>query len=91
MSRPLAPACGEVPCAGAAVAGARASSSFVGASEDGSRVFFTTAAPLTAEDTDAGNDLYMAQIGCPEGDPECAVGERVVTVADAGLPCRGRG
>ena len=55
------------------------SANFAGASEDGSRVFFTTAAPLSAEDTDSGNDLYMAQIGCPEGEPECAVSERVVT------------
>ena len=35
---------------------------FQGASEDGSKVFFTTGAPL---------DLYMAQIGCPGGEEEC--------------------
>jgi hypothetical protein len=42
-------------------------------------VFFTTTAALTAEDTDVGNDLYLAQIGCPEGEPECAASERVMT------------
>ncbi|HEY3829621.1 MAG TPA: hypothetical protein VGL57_10545 [Solirubrobacteraceae bacterium] len=76
VSRPLEPVCGEVPCAGAA---ARASANFAGASEDGSRVFFTTDAPLSADDTDSEDDLYMAQIGCPEGEPECAASERIVT------------
>ena len=28
------------------------------------------AAPLTADDKDTGNDLYMAQIGCPEGEAD---------------------
>jgi hypothetical protein len=37
---------------------------FQGASEDGSEVFFTSAQPLVSEDVDAGNDLYMATIGC---------------------------
>jgi hypothetical protein len=76
VSRPLVPVCHEVPCPGS---GERASANFVGASEDGSRVFFTTAAPLTAGDGDAGNDLYMAEIGCGEGGVECGVAERVVT------------
>ena len=76
VSKPLAEACGEVPCAGAIN---RAAADFVGASEDGSRVFFTTTAPLTAEDEDTGNDLYMASIGCPEGEPECEPAEMVVT------------
>jgi hypothetical protein len=67
---------GEVPCDSAQI---RASSNFVGASEDGSTVFFTTTAPLVAGDTDTGNDLYMASIGCPEGIPGCAVSEREVT------------
>lgn len=79
VSRPLQPACGEVPCGGAAVAGARASASFAGASEDGSRVFFSTAAPLIGEDRDLGDDLYVAQLGCLESEPECSVDERTVT------------
>jgi hypothetical protein len=67
---------GEVPCAGAA---SRASANFVGASEDGSRVFFATQAPLVSEDGDTKNDLYMARIGCPQGKPGCGVAEREVT------------
>lgn len=67
---------GEVPCNGAA---SRGRSTFIGASEDGSKVFFTTRAALVAGDQDGGNDLYMATIGCPESAPGCAVSERVVT------------
>lgn len=66
---------GEVPCQGAT---ARASANFQGASEDGSRVFFTTTAPLAGTDNDIQNDLYMAAIGCPGGE-ECKPGEREVT------------
>ncbi len=81
VSRPLSEAetlaCGEeVPCPAAR---SRASAEFRGASEDGSRVFFTTSAPLSGEDKDAGTDLYMANIGCPGGGEECAVAERQVT------------
>jgi hypothetical protein len=65
-----------VPCPGAA---GRASADFKGASEDGSRVFFTTDAPLASEDQDANNDLYMARIGCPAGEPRCEPGQRQVT------------
>ncbi len=67
VSRPLGSACVEVPCGGTAVAAARANAEFVAASRDGSRVFFTTKAPLVEEDGDAGNDLYLATIGCPAG------------------------
>jgi hypothetical protein len=66
---------GEVPCAGAA---SRASANFVGASEDGSRVFFTTKAPLVGGG-DGTNNLYMASIGCPPGEPGCEVAGREVT------------
>ncbi len=66
---------GEVPCSGAA---SRASAFFKGASEDGSRVFFTTAASLVGEDKDSLNDLYMASIGCPEGEMGCAPSARRV-------------
>lgn len=81
VSRPLseaeAQACGEeVPCPAART---RASADFRGASEDGSRVFFTTSARLSGEDGDAGSDLYMANVGCPGGKGgECAVAEREV-------------
>ncbi|MGN6373596.1 MAG: hypothetical protein ACTHM1_11520 [Solirubrobacteraceae bacterium] len=68
-------ASGEVPCYGAAE---RPSAEFVGASEDGAKVLFTTKAPL-GEDKDKGNDLYMAVIGCPSAEPGCAVGKREVT------------
>jgi hypothetical protein len=67
---------GEVPCAGAA---ARPSADFAGASADGSTVYFTTTAQLTASDKDTGEDLYVASIGCPAGRPECQASEREVT------------
>ncbi len=66
----------EVPCDGAAE---RANADFAGASEDGSTVYFTTNAKLTPEDIDSGSDLYMAKIGCPEGNPTCGASEREVT------------
>ncbi len=66
----------EVPCDGA---GERASADFAGASQDGSRVYFTTTAPLAESDKDSGDDLYMATIGCPTSSPTCTVGQREVT------------
>jgi hypothetical protein len=91
VSKPLAPACeaggvaGEVPCAGALE---RASAEFAGASENGSRVFFTAPlntgqAPLVPGDADASNNLYMASIGCPHGGSECPAAEReVISLAE---------
>lgn len=77
VSKPLGEACGEVPCPDGPT---RARTDFVGASEDGSSVFFTTSAPLEpAGDRDNGNDLYMARIGCPTAEPGCEVKHRVVT------------
>jgi hypothetical protein len=79
VSRPLSEACKEeteLPCAGGAT---RPSADFKGASEDGSRVFFTTTASLVGEDKDTTSDLYMATIGCPEGEPGCPVAKREVT------------
>lgn len=67
---------GEVPCAGAAE---RASAYFKGASVDGSRVFFTTTAPLTGGSEAQGRNLYMATIGCPAAEPSCEAGGREVT------------
>jgi hypothetical protein len=68
ISRPLAPTCSEVPCAGSA---SRARAEFAGASEDGSRVYFTTAASLLGEPPHTSEDLYMATIGCQPSEPEC--------------------
>ena len=76
VSKPLAEGCGEVPCAGAV---ARAHAEFIGASEDGSSVFFLTTGGLDPGDGDGGSDLYMARIGCPVGEPGCDVKDRVVT------------
>jgi hypothetical protein len=79
VSRPRSEACKEeteLPCAGAAT---RPSADFKGASEDGSHVFFTTTASLVGEDKDTTSDLYMASIGCPEGEPGCPVAKREVT------------
>ena len=64
VSKPLLEACSEVPCPGAAT---RAPAHFQGASEDGSKVFFTTAEPLVEGDNDHSNNLYMATIGCAGG------------------------
>jgi hypothetical protein len=80
VSKPLNPVlekCGEteIPCKGAS---SRASADFAGASSDGSKVFFTTKAPLTGEG-DTSRNLYEATIGCPESEPECAVEKMVVT------------
>jgi len=67
---------GEVPCAGAST---RAPAEFRGASRDGSKVFFTTTAQLTAADDDEGPDLYMATIGCPHSEAGCPLAKREVT------------
>jgi hypothetical protein len=78
VSKPLGEVCGEVPCPGAQ---SRAPAVFQGASEDGSRVFFTTAASLVGEDKDASNDLYMASIGV-NGSDEPAVTSLVLVSRD---------
>jgi hypothetical protein len=80
VSRPLMPACGEVPCSGAE---GRGSSDFQGASEDGSHVYFTAPlnsgqSPLVSGDTDTSNNLYLANIGCSVGNSTCGVAEREV-------------
>jgi hypothetical protein len=77
VSKSLTDKCGvnEIPCKGAAE---RASANFVGASEDGSRVFFISGAQLTGEDSNVGASLYMAELGCPGGGA-CGVSERRVT------------
>jgi hypothetical protein len=78
VSKPLKEACSEVPCM--PQASERASVDFVGANESGTKVFFTTTAALEPiTDTDSGNDLYMATIGCPASEPACGGAEKVVT------------
>ncbi len=72
---------GEVPCPGAAM---RAPAHFEGASEDGSRAFFTTDERLIEGQTDSSNKLYMASIGCPAGESPCqAADRRVLGLVDA--------
>jgi hypothetical protein len=66
---------GEVPCPGAVT---RPPAVFWGASEDGSVVYFTTVAQLTAGDSDPSRNLYMARIGCPAASPGCEASEREV-------------
>jgi hypothetical protein len=70
--------CVEVPC-GTPMERERESADFAGASENGSKVFFTTSAPLVDGGTDTGNDLYMAEIGCRESEAGCEAEDRVVT------------
>jgi hypothetical protein len=72
----LCTAAGEVPCLPGALE--RPSADFVGASEDGFRVFFTTNAALVGEDSDTGNDMYMATLSCPESETTCPVVNREV-------------
>ncbi|HEV3318897.1 MAG TPA: hypothetical protein VG053_04065 [Solirubrobacteraceae bacterium] len=77
ISRPLSEgACLEVPCTRAKKP---ASALFQGASEDGSKVFFTSEQPLVAGDEDHSDNLYMATIGCPGGSGTCAAAQREVT------------
>jgi hypothetical protein len=81
VSRPLAASCDKLPCAGAAE---RKPATFRGASEDGSRVFFTSTQPLVPGETDTSNNLYVASIGCPENEPGCTPAERqLINVAQA--------
>jgi hypothetical protein len=66
---------------------------FQGASQDGSKVFFTTEQPLLNNDRDTGNDLYEAELGesgvqrltmVSEGDssdPTCGSGADVLGVS----------
>jgi hypothetical protein len=69
----------EVPCLPGATT--RGNADFAGASEDGSRVFFTTTAKLTTEDSDNSTDLYTAEIGCPGGGSCAAASRRVVSLS----------
>jgi hypothetical protein len=77
VSKPLGEACLEVPCRPGTTK--RASAYFKGASEDGSRVFFTTTAPLTGDAEDQSSNLFMASIGCAQGAPGCQLAQEQVT------------
>jgi hypothetical protein len=74
ISTPLAAACTSGPC----TSPEQKSAEFVGANEAGTRVYFTTSRSLVTGDIDTGNDLYMAQIGCPAGELECEPARREV-------------
>lgn len=76
LSRPVSQGvCAEVPCPGASE---RPEAIFAGASEDGSKVFFTIPAPLVEGDGDTSNTLYLAKIGCPR-EEACEVSQKQVT------------
>ncbi len=51
---------------------------FQGASEDGSKVFFTTSQPLLDSDKGAGNELYMAEV---QGTGQSAAVSRLIEVS----------
>jgi hypothetical protein len=72
LSEPVLPA-GQ--CTGSCAAAEHRPGNFVGASEDGSKAFFTTEQPLLNSDKDATNDLYMAEL-------EGAVIKRLVMVSE---------
>ncbi len=80
ISKPLSEVCKEVPCPAATD---REPALFEGASEDGSRVFFTTTQSLVdGVGLSKENDLYMAEIG---GEPGKAVTKLVmVSTGDPG-------
>lgn len=71
----------------------RSPATFLGASEDGSRVYFSTVQPLVDEDTDETSDLYMEELGAGgitrlvdvsaggAGDPTPGSGAQVAGVA----------
>jgi hypothetical protein len=64
---------GEVPCQGAAT---RGEAEFVGASEDGTRMFYMTGnVGLVSKQKD---DLYMVEIGCLQREPGCGVSKREI-------------
>lgn len=120
VSTPIVADCGQgAPCYRAIEEGAmfkaftgQQRAVFDGASEDGSRVFFTTVQPLVTDDSEVaceerpggiyefetradcesgerktekgkwkrfGNDVYMAEIGCPQGRESCVSSEKEVT------------
>jgi hypothetical protein len=61
ISEPSPPQCSSAMCIKAAE-GERRDGTFQSTSEDGAKVFFTTAQPLLDSDTDTSSDLYEAEI-----------------------------
>jgi hypothetical protein len=53
----------------------RSSAYFAGASEDGSKVFFTSAQPLVDGANGGGTNLYMDELGCPSYKDTCKSSE----------------
>lgn len=76
VSKPLSELCDEVPCPGAK---ARATATFQGASEDGSKIFLTTTQPLVNADKDSTKDIYEAELGCKPEVVVCKPGFKEVT------------
>jgi hypothetical protein len=80
ISTPIAADCAAAALAAPCHSASPERTDFEGANEAGSLVYFTTHRPLTTEDRDNGNDLYLARIGCPGGEGEnCAPVAREVT------------
>lgn len=88
ISKPLPAQCTQEPCLAASVEPAeeRPTSVFQGASEDGSKVFFTTTQPLVNSAHDQTNNLYEAEI-------EGGTAKRLVLVSEGNVtdPNRGAG
>lgn len=85
ISEPALPA-GE--CTGSCATAEHREGSFVGASEDGSKVFFTSEQPLFNGDKDSTNDLYGAEVSATgvkrlvmvsEGETHASAGENDAT------------
>ena len=92
VSKPTSESDGCAEVSSCEVDAARPSADFAGASADGTRVYFTTAAELTPGDTDASTNLFMARIGCPGGGSDCAASaRRVVSLARVSAGAHGGG
>jgi hypothetical protein len=79
VSKPISSSDSCAEASACSEAGERASAQFDGASRDGARVFFTTAAQLVPGDTDTSVNLYLATIGCPVDHEGCDSPEKAVT------------
>lgn len=77
LSKPIAADCTSGPCLASTTP--QGFATFQGANEAGTRAFFTTTQSLVTGDTNSGNDLYLANIGCPAGEPGCEASKREVT------------
>lgn len=75
VSKPIAADCESGPC----LSSSPKRAVFEGANEAGTRVFFETHQPLVTGDVGESEDLYMAAMGCPNGETSCDPSEREVT------------